>query len=120
MPQTARSCATVGLDSPGSTVSEEVGNSSVNTNGDGVLGVGFSPQVAGSFILFWRKNKKMDYSDLWGFHRKRRRHRGVGVILGINTVGEIDGGSSSLSLTTVVDAVEVILVLVDIIATGTQ
>lgn len=59
-----------------------------------------------------KKKKKKDYSDLWGFHRKRRRHRGVGVILGMNTVGD--------SFTTVVDAVEGILVLVDIIAIGTQ
>lgn len=94
-------------------MSEEIGNSSVNTNGDGVLGVSFFPQVAGNFILFWKKNiKKMDYSDLWGSHRKRRRHRGSGVILGMNTVGD--------SFTTVVDAVEGIWVLVDTIATGTQ
>ena len=36
-------------------MSEEIGNSSVNTNGDGVLGVSFFPQVAGNFILFWKK-----------------------------------------------------------------
>lgn len=41
MPLTARPCATVGLYCPGSAVSEEVGNFSVNTSGDGVLGVCF-------------------------------------------------------------------------------
>lgn len=38
----------------------------------------------------------------------------------MNTVGEMDGGSSSLGFRAVVDVVEDILVLVDIITIGTQ
>lgn len=38
----------------------------------------------------------------------------------MNTVGEMNGGSSFLGSNAVVDAVEGILVLMDIIATGTQ
>lgn len=55
MPRTARPCATVGLYCPRSAVGEKVGNSSVDTNSDGVLGVSFLRQVAGNFILFWGK-----------------------------------------------------------------
>lgn len=50
--QLHRPCATVGLYCPGSAAGDEVGNSSVNANSDGVLGVCFPRQVAGNFILF--------------------------------------------------------------------
>lgn len=46
--------------------------------------------------------------------------RGGEVILGMNNVGEMDGGSPSLGSKSMVDAVEGILMLVDIIATETQ
>lgn len=52
MPRTARSCSTVGLDSPRSAMMKEVGDSVANTTGDGLLCIGFFSQVAGDFILF--------------------------------------------------------------------
>lgn len=56
--QLHRPCATVGLCCAGSAVGDEVGNSSVNTNSDSVLGVCFLRQVAGYLILFWGKTDK--------------------------------------------------------------